>query len=352
MAITSQPAKAHAPLSSSSYILQCPPVMRYSDVPFRFKATRFTSTAPANRVTGASTLNLLLTCAISGNAEWWVPFLRRLFEAQRDSLVRIGTAWVVEAPNHGDGAVLNEVLLTSQYKEVFPVAQYGVAIKALFKSPNMLPGDRTNLVALSHSAGAAALMFALTTSDLRSQFSSIFVIEGTEIPPDYLGHLAHHVSVYKTYNAGRPARWASLGEGVRFLSTHAPWKSFHPEAFDLLCRTYFRTTESGDVVTKTPLEQESATWADFESTPEFVRRLEAATSVIPVYILIGGVRKFWSRDLEKALALEHQKLQRQGATLISIDGAGHYIPQEKPDELSRAILDILVQMPIASRAML
>ncbi|KAI0047176.1 hypothetical protein FA95DRAFT_1277707 [Auriscalpium vulgare] len=352
MASASPSVDAHEPFSSASYILQCPQVKRYSDVPFKFKATRFSSTLPESRLTGAHTVNLLLTCAIGGSAEWWVPLLRRLFSEQHSSAARVGAAWVVEAPNHGDGGVLNEVLLRSHYKEVFPMSQYGAAIKALLESPHMHSGDRTNLVAVTHSAGVAALFFAMPIADLSSNFSSIFMIEGTEIPSRYLPYLAHHVNAYKAYNKARPATWGSYDDAVKFLRTREPWKAFHPEAFDQLCRTYFTTTESGAVVTKTPLEQESATWADFENAFEFERSLEAAAGVIPMHIVVGAVRKLWSKKLEEALTVQHQMLERRGATSTVIDGAGHYIPQEKPDELSRVILDILVRMPTTPRARL
>ncbi|KAI0041924.1 hypothetical protein FA95DRAFT_1610604 [Auriscalpium vulgare] len=335
-----------------SYILTCPQVQHNSDIPLKFKATRFTSTLPESELTNARTVNLLLTCAISVNAELWIPLVRRLFQAQQNFPVRFGAAWVVEPPNHGDGAVLNEALLTSRYKELFPIAQYGAAIKALVESPHVHPGDRTNLVAVTHSAGVAALFFGMSTSDLRSNFSSIFMIEGTEIPPEYMKHLARHVNAFKAYNKARPARWGSYGDALTYLRTHEPWKSFHPEAFEQLRRVHFRTTESGEVVTKTPLEQESATWADFDHAHEFERSLAAAASVIPMHIVVGEVRGLWSKKLEEALTVQHQRLQRQGATITVIKGAGHYIPQEKPDELSRAILDILVRMPISPQAKL
>ncbi|KAI0046366.1 hypothetical protein FA95DRAFT_1606941 [Auriscalpium vulgare] len=362
------PVVDYGRVSVSAHILQCPQILAPSPVPFHFKATRISSLDPV----APHTCTLLLTCPIGGSAELWAPFLRRVFEAQRDTPGQVGAAWVVESPNHGDAAVLNEALLKEHHQHHFPIAQYGAAIRALLDAPHVSPAERSSLVALTHSAGAVAIFFAGTVPELRTRFRAFVMVEGPDIPQESHAQLAHHVAAFTLYNAGRPAHWPSRTEGVHFLRTHRPWKAFHPEALAIACvspparplaarsrpparpqQTYFRADAAGAWVPKTPPAHESATWADFPATGELVRRLELmVASATPVCIVVGGVRTFWYVELEAALSAVHERLRRKGAEVRVVEGAGHYVPQEKPDELAQVVLDVLGRLSIAQRAKL
>ncbi|KAI0046364.1 hypothetical protein FA95DRAFT_1573196 [Auriscalpium vulgare] len=263
------------------------------------------------------TCTLLLTCPISDSAELWAPFRRRVLEAHRDSPVRVGAAWGVESPNRGAAA------------------------------RPLVPAPLLNLVAVTDSAGAVAIFFAGTVPEPRARFRAFVMVESPDIPQQNHVQLAHHVAAFTRYNAGRPAHWPSRAEGVHFLRTHRPWKAFHPEAPAVACTT------SGARVLKTPPAHESATWADFRETGALVRRLE---QMVAVGIVGGGVRTFWCvrgqtpghgprtavaqahSELEAALNAVHERLRRSGAEVRVVEGAGHYVPQEKVDELVQVVL--------------
>lgn len=61
-------------------------------------------------------VTLIFTHATGFHKEHWEPTIQRLFENQRALPFRIEDMWSIDAPNHGDAAVLNEDVLAWGYR--------------------------------------------------------------------------------------------------------------------------------------------------------------------------------------------------------------------------------------------
>lgn len=59
-----------------------------------------------------------LTQCLYTEKEAWLPVIKRLYKlaSQANSRVYIHSVWVIERPNHGDAALLNEVQLREHYR--------------------------------------------------------------------------------------------------------------------------------------------------------------------------------------------------------------------------------------------
>ncbi|KAI0943270.1 hypothetical protein AcW1_002479 [Taiwanofungus camphoratus] len=104
---------------------------------------------------------------------YWVPgfdddseveYLYDLF-AKRPGSGRILDIWSIDAPNHGDAAVLNEEVLLWEASEHFDWQEYARAVHALLTGLGTgvdVDFSQRKLVGIGHSMGAVAMIPAAT----------------------------------------------------------------------------------------------------------------------------------------------------------------------------------------------
>jgi pimeloyl-ACP methyl ester carboxylesterase len=69
---------------------------------------------------------------------------------------------------------------------------------------------------------------------------------------------------------------------------------------------------------------------------------------VPVTSVVGGMPSRGQQELRAAL-IEHERAEmaRHHGTLVVVDGAGHYVPQQQPAHVARAILDLVQRVRTA-----
>jgi pimeloyl-ACP methyl ester carboxylesterase len=79
---------------------------------------------------------------------------------------------------------------------------------------------------------------------------------------------------------------------------------------------------------------------------------EAGLPAVPVTSIVGGTPAKRQEQLREALiAHERREMERHGGVLVVVDGAGHYVPQQRPTEAAQAVIDLvdLVRSGTATR---
>ncbi|KAF4586361.1 hypothetical protein EYR38_010637 [Pleurotus pulmonarius] len=290
------------------------------DHQFHTTATRYVPKAHREE-NGAVKYNIIFSNGISlGNyallldfGGWYLPFLspsgqetaipiiKELYRLTTDSKeVHIHSAWVVERPNHGDAAELNEDVLKHYVGNSFPGRIPGAAIRAFLGSHILQPNDRENLVGVAHSGGGGSLINALGPSKRHLPLCKLILVESPHIEHAAWGPLLQLYDFVKRSNSRRPTRWASKEDAMKWFKTHIPWKNFHPDVLQIISErhaqeTYFRPDpeHTGMVTTKTPVEQETACFLDDGTNLNELPYLRSIMDVLPTHIVLGDAMDIW-----------------------------------------------------------
>ena len=105
--------------------------------------------------------------------------------------------------------------------------------------------------------------------------------------------------------------------------------SWHPLVLDAYVEHAFRDIDDGTVTLKCPGHIEAEVYAHSKADGAFDRLGEIETDIL----LVTGEHS----DLRRAAHLQHKHLRR--SKLRDIEGAGHFVPQEKPAEVTACVLE-------------
>ncbi|TFK46441.1 hypothetical protein OE88DRAFT_1667845 [Heliocybe sulcata] len=316
------------------------------DRPLRSIATCYISESCAPiKCSGIPTYTLLFAGGISLNQETWVPVIKHLYRIAADPEVNfdILSIWVIERPNHGDSALLNKRILDNHYSEVFPGVQYATCIQHFLCSNILSPRERESLIAVGHSSGAGCLFRAMYPAMNHFPFKAVVAVEcphcGTEAEEWFQ-------LLYKNVirsSARRPRDWASKEDAMEWMKTHLPWSTFHPDVLAIIEETYFITApdKPGRIAPKTSVEQEQACFVHDGIYKMGVPYIRQILSRIPVHVISGSVEDIWPRQMYRIVEKNLKEDRDAFASVVTIQGASHYVPVQKPQELATEIARIL-----------
>ncbi|KAJ8690337.1 hypothetical protein PTI98_011768 [Pleurotus ostreatus] len=307
----------------------------FQDHQFHTTATRYVPKRRRDQnknTDGAVQYNIIFSNGISLAQETAIPVIKELYRLTADSeAVSIRSAWVVERPNHGDAAQMNEEVLRHYVGKSFPGRIPGAAIRAFLASNILQPEERENLVGVAHSGGGGSLINALGPSKQHLPLCALILVESPHIEHAAWGPLLQLYDAVRRSNSRRPTRWASAEHAMAWFKTHVPWKNFHPDVlhiisvrrvptllsfivyrlpFILSCllfvtadpylavraqETYFRPDPAlpGTVTTKTPVEQETACFLDDGTNLNELPYLRSIMHLLPTHLILGDAMDIW-----------------------------------------------------------
>ncbi|TEB23518.1 alpha/beta-hydrolase [Coprinellus micaceus] len=294
-------------------------------------------------------LTLVLFHATSFHKEMWEPCLEALFAlVDKSKGVLIEEAWSIESPNHGESAVLNvETLRQSPFSEQFGVLGYATAAhRFIYSRAEFSHSQRRRLVAIGHSAGGNVSVLVQALAPL-IQFRSVIVIEpmafpgGDQFLEELRGRLLHTVRK-------RRDRWSSREEARMSLPWHGRFperRCWHPRIVDLYLALIPARGSDGDryftlACTKA---QEANMYLDEKGSPIVLEVLDQVSSRIPLHLVLGEVKNFISAEIHATLASPSPN-GRKWASVTTVPGVGHLIPQEQPDSLANVLFQLMNQM--------
>ncbi|RPD58290.1 hypothetical protein L226DRAFT_614478 [Lentinus tigrinus ALCF2SS1-7] len=346
-------AKLH-PLSCATFEFE------YShDHPLRALASRYTllERIPQHASSPRATCSLLICGGLNLQSETWIPVIKRLYQhvSLPDSRVTIRSVWVIERANHGDAALLNEDALRKHYSVIFPGIQYAAAIRTFLASNILSDVERSQLVAVAHSAAGSSILRALEPATSNLPISRLMLVESPLFDRE---HAWEPMQVlYKTVaasNARRKTSWSSVGEAMDYFKKRFPCKVYHPEVWQIMSETYFRTDASnpGRITTKTTVEQETASFLDDGTHLEAFRYLRKIFHILPTHIIRGETEDIWTPELYRQSYANNEQYRESLASISVIKGAGHYLPVQMPDELAAEMARLLnefIGKPLSAR---
>ncbi|KAI0311528.1 Alpha/beta hydrolase fold-1 [Amylostereum chailletii] len=295
--------------------------------PFFITAKRYRR--PRGDALDPGALTLICLHSTSFHKETWEPTLDVLFQADGSfGQHRIAEAWAIECPNHGASAQLNEAALTHPlHKEQFSCRKYGLAAYRFITSTAGLKDKR--LVCLGHSLGAVAATFLFDIVP-RITFYSLVLVEPM-ISPGGIHHLYPLSNRLVSLTLKRRDEWPNRDAAL------ASFRGWHPRVAELYVAFGLRDHPRGEGATLACTRgEEAAMYRDLGSSEAAVALLNAACVALPVHLILGAVHDYLPPQVHADLAGG-----RPHASISTLQGLGHLIPQHAPDRLSAAVFAAL-----------
>jgi len=298
---------------------------------------------PSNDVAASdpSAVTILLAAGIGMTTELWIPMVKALYRLNtKGSVIKVRSVWAIDCPNHGESCVLNEEVLKGKYSEQFTLHEYGKAIGIFLSTGLLSPLEKSTLVAVGHSGGTAAHIVNATTSD-QPRYKSLVLVE----PPWLDRSVKPMFEMATTLIRKRKSQtWGSIEEAMKYLSARRPYKTFHPDVIRVVAETHFRTVVvDGEmrIALKTSTEQENATWKATDDAFTASEWIAPLLLKMRIHVIFGSRQDMWPEPVHEVLQKAVEAHRSQLASVETVQGAGHHIPQEKPEELAAAVIRAL-----------
>ncbi|KAG6837462.1 hypothetical protein H0H93_009005 [Arthromyces matolae] len=332
-------------LSSKSYIFDPRP-----NYPLFITATRYWL-PDSKYLHDPSALTLVFTHAAGLHKEIWQPTIEDLFALSElpagPCPVKIREAWSIDAPDHGDAGVLNELDLKMSYNPVFSWEEYARAIYVFLSNHGKgLDVDLSThrLVGIGHSLGAGSLLLSLGYSP-NVLFKSLILVEPLSSRANFIQDAS------KMLVAGTSKRrdiWPSFEEAYDMLKSKAVWKAWDDRVLRKFVNHGLRplpTAEYPDkfdgVTLKCTRRQETANCSDSLGTYRSYNAFKVVTRHLPVHLIYGAINDFTPQEAKDDVVEVAIGGTANLASLHRIEGAGHSVVQTDPTGLAHKIYESL-----------
>lgn len=337
-------------LSSASYVCDPRP-----DYPLVITAKRYWISELSSD--DPSALTLVLAHGTGYHKEQWEPTIEYLYEYisnDASQTVKVKDVWSIDAPNHGDAAVLNEATLRWGY-DIFDWAEYSRAIHIFLAGLGTgvdVDFSKRNLVGIGHSMGAVAHILCNTFYP-KMPFKSFILVEPMCFPQEPAG-MTRDFGVFLTNSAlKRRDIFPSREDALAWLKSRAGFKVWDERVLQAFVDHGMRdlpTAEYPDkkdgVTLKCTRAMEVACYVQHTNTGRVrgYNYLPYLCSTYPVHFLYGAVD-----DYIPAAVKEHTLsygTQGKHASVKQVPNAGHVVVQTHPCELASAIWATLSSDPV------
>ncbi|KAF7354814.1 Abhydrolase domain-containing protein mpaH [Mycena sanguinolenta] len=259
-------------LASQSYTFDPRP-----HYPLRLSATRYWDSLSSHR-DDPTALTLVFTHATGAHKEQYEPTIQDLYNHNlAGPKTKIREIWTIDAPDHGDSAVLNEEALRDggrAYHPVFGWDEYARGLHAFLAGLGAgvdVDFNKRRLVLIGHSYGAVVVSLALTYQpEIKPEFLIMIEIMGmnTEVCTKMREMLTKG-------SANRRDIWPSRAEAYRLFKARAAYREWDDRVLRIFVEKGLRplpTLEYPDknkegVTLKCTRKQETATYRDNLASP-------------------------------------------------------------------------------------
>ncbi|KAJ7671263.1 Alpha/beta hydrolase fold-1 [Mycena polygramma] len=331
-----------APLTSQSYVFD--PRPRY---PLFLTAKRYWCTSSPH-LNDPDAFTLILAHGTGFHKELYEPTIEDLYGLVPADGPKIREVWAIDAPNHGDAAVLNEESLQAGYEPVFGWQEYARGLHAFLAGlgTGVDVDFRTRrLVLVGHSMAATSIVLALSYQPKLNP-QCLIMVDMTGMHDDAVPALM------KFLTEGAMQRrdvWPSREEAYRSMKARPPWKAWDDRVlklyveFGLLALPTLEYPDKKGVTFKCTRRQETATYRDGLGVAVGYRLTAFAVQRVPTHFIYGAVDDYLSRAVQDEFLANAVGGDRNIASLVRIPGAGHLVVQTHSKDLAKALLEVLMK---------
>ncbi|KAG2126065.1 Alpha/beta hydrolase fold-1 [Suillus clintonianus] len=298
-------------------------------------------------------LTLVFTHGIASHKEQYDPTIVRLLShAQTRAIIR--DIWVLDFPNHGQTALLNRPVLDARKaagKAMCTTADIALYLQAFLSTPSL---KSSTVVGVAHSGSCTLWVFALTSMPPSLTPFALIMVEPTLMFPSLTPtdpRAIHGAANVRGCLAKRDrwterealTRWLVGGKGVWRKWDERVLSGYVKYGFEEVIESELDAGKRKSHVTPTlRKDEESPLYACLSHTvePESLGRACRAVEEAGrgVHVVWAEFEEFISKTARKEIldAAEHRVVSQR-----TIKGAGHLVPQEKPDALGEALVEIL-----------
>ncbi|KIY70257.1 alpha/beta-hydrolase [Cylindrobasidium torrendii FP15055 ss-10] len=299
------------------------------------------------RQRGGQGVTLFLAHANGFNKEIWEPMLKRLLSQDKT----VSEIWVWEATNHGDSALLNAGKLNTMShwhehtRDLLNIIAHYLPANITVDLPLHLPGifgpDRfthgfssRKLVMVGHSFGGCISTLAAILHP--ALFDALFLLDPVILEPKSTPRQANALNTLALGALGRRDVWKSRKEAGEQMRRNPFFQRWHPDVLDAYLTHGLYDTADGQVTLKTPKLSEatafSDTWTGGEETWVRLYRGELDERIETRWLVPGRgeVELGGPGQTHPRVWLRGEKNNSN----VIMEGAGHLIPHEKPDDVA------------------
>ncbi|KAI0363292.1 hypothetical protein BV20DRAFT_958570 [Pilatotrama ljubarskyi] len=299
-------------------------------------------------------LTLVFAHATGFHKEHWEPTLDHLFALVRQSAnatVKIRDAWSIDAPNHGEAAVLNENELLWGYVPVFPWEEYARAVHLFLAGLGTgvdVDFSKRNLVGVGHSMGASAIVLSQTYQPPLPYVGTLLV-EPMLLPPAVDSPATGGPrNVLLEGAEKRRDVWQSREAARAHFAGRLPWKTWDPRVLDAFVNVGLRALptaaypDASEGVTLTCTKaQEAACYRDKLGRTKAYRYLPHLCAAMPVHFIWGALadNPILTEEVKQGVMSDGTRGKHRSDQRVA--GAGHMLPQMQPEGLASALWSAL-----------
>ncbi|KIY49680.1 hypothetical protein FISHEDRAFT_65118 [Fistulina hepatica ATCC 64428] len=302
---------------------------------------------------------LILSHGTSFHKEQWEPALDDFYALVRDGHNRlpIRDAWVIECPNHGDSAELNEKALDWGYEVTFRWEEYAHMIHLFVHGLGRgvdIDFSKRKLIGVGHSMGAVAFI------DAMSFFPKIKPERLVLIEPMILTKATNSGTQGRFfYNSAKNRRdiWPSKEDAYTGMKGRPAYKMWDDRVLRIYANHGLRPLPTSTypdkhegVTLKCTRQQELATYNDPQASSRIFDFLGHVVKRVPTHLIVGTID---NPALPLIVKDEVIRFAAGGAqnlvTIGHVERASHLVVQENPTGVARELYQALTTPLSATR---
>jgi pimeloyl-ACP methyl ester carboxylesterase len=258
-------------------------------------------------------------------------FLARLWQPVAEELVSRFSVWAIDTRGHGDSMLLGPQSGDGGQREPYDWHNFVDDCAAFMDAMGL-----HDIPVVGHSSGGGTAAYLAATR--AGYVSRLVMIEPIARPPGFEGGMQRPNELSEGARKRRMV-WDSRREMIESYRRKETFRDWRPEALDLYAEHGTRSPEggggSGPFELKCWPEVEAQVFDNSGSldTWEVASRITA-----PTLVLAGETTNAYLRLMSSSLA---ERIP--GATLETIERAGHLAPMERPEAVAEAVARFLMQ---------
>ncbi|KAF9018194.1 alpha/beta-hydrolase [Hymenopellis radicata] len=298
----------------------------------------------------ADAFTLIFVHGTNFHKEIWEPTIDDLF-AMKGGKIR--DVWAIDAPNHGDAAMLNEEILQWGY-ETFRWEEYARLLHAFLLGLGTgvdVNFRKRRLIGVGHSSGAGALLLTLSLFP-RIRFESLVLVEIMIM--DQASSQAAQEAFLKGATK-REDQWPSREAAYLSLRSKRTWKAWDDRVLQsFVCYGLKNLPNvhdgddlmaSGGVTLKCSRQMELAYYRDHLGNARAYQGLSHFAKMVPLHFVYGSTNDYIPGRVKDDVINNATGGLSNLASVSYVEGAGHLLPQTHPTALAERLNDILIRIP-------